>query len=118
MKPIPTRVRRQFDERADAVLPGLSPDFLSADDAARYVHALIDHTHAKECGGLILKAEDGKYVATLPFFTETDEYNPYRLLPVDETGKLSHPPALSAMPFIIRIPMTMSPAPRRMTCVK
>lgn len=92
MKPIPTRVRRQFDERADAVLPGLSPDFLSADDAARYVHALIDHTHAKECGGLILKAEDGKYVATLPFFTETDEYNPYRLLPVDETGKLSHPP--------------------------
>ena len=43
MKPLPNRVRRQFAEQANAVYPDLSPDFLSADDAARHVHQQIRH---------------------------------------------------------------------------
>ena len=92
MKPLPNRVRRQFAEQANAVYPDLSPDFLSADDAARYVHQLIDDRRTTEYGGLILQTEDGKYVATLPVSTQSDEFNPYSVLPVDDSGALSHPP--------------------------
>ncbi len=47
---------------ADAVLPGLGPSFLSADDAARHAQQLIQGGTDKEFGGLIFQRQDASFV--------------------------------------------------------
>jgi len=77
---------------ADAVLPGLGPAFLSADDAARHAQQLIQGGTDKEFGGLIFQRQDGTFVATLPTTGNDSRFNRDALYPITETGIASFPP--------------------------
>ncbi|WP_248796673.1 Ig-like domain-containing protein [Pseudomonas sp. MWU13-2105] len=77
---------------ADAVLAGLGPAFLGADDAARHAQQLIQGGTDKEFGGLIFQREDATFVATLPTTGNDRRFNSDSLYPVTETGIASFPP--------------------------
>ncbi|NWD77006.1 hypothetical protein HX890_23085 [Pseudomonas gingeri] len=76
---------------ADAVLPGLGPSFLSADDAARHAQQLIQGGTDKEFGGLIFQRQDASFVATLPTTGNDRRFNSDALYPLTETGIASFP---------------------------
>ena len=60
-----TTLLNQRAERAatgsTVALPGLSPAFAYADDAARYVHELIGDRRDVEYGGVVLRRPDGQF---------------------------------------------------------
>ncbi|WP_143518660.1 DUF4329 domain-containing protein [Pseudomonas lundensis] len=67
--------------QANAVYPDLSPDFLSADDAARHVHQQIRHEGNRMFGGLICRRADGLFTATEPLASYSETFDPSRVYP-------------------------------------
>ena len=64
-------------------LPSLSIAFLSADDAARFVHADMDGQRSQVLGGMILQQRDGRFVVTQPVPTGPRPFAFNGLYPVD-----------------------------------
>lgn len=64
-------------------LPSLSNAFLSADDAARFVHANIGRRREQVLGGMILQQPDGRFVVTRPVPTGPRPFAFDGLYPVD-----------------------------------
>jgi len=66
--------------------------FLSATDAAVYVHEQIGNRRDRYYGGYILKAEEGHFVATRPEESLTNPFDGTLFFPVDAQGPLIPPP--------------------------
>ncbi|OPA95248.1 hypothetical protein BFW87_14490 [Pseudomonas fluorescens] len=64
-------------------LPSLSITFLSADDAARFIHGDINGRREQVLGGMILQQPDGRFVATQPVPTGPRPFAFDGLYPVD-----------------------------------
>ena len=64
-------------------LPPLSIAFLSADDAARFIHGDINGRREQVLGGMILQQADGRFVVTQPVPTGTRPFAFNGLYPVD-----------------------------------
>ncbi|MEX3775283.1 DUF4329 domain-containing protein [Pseudomonas sp. MYb118] len=66
----------------------LSPGFLTADDAARYVHEQIGNQRDYEFCGYVMEREDGRFVATEPWVVGKDgRFAADFVYPADATGK-------------------------------
>ncbi|MGY2402418.1 hypothetical protein [Pseudomonas sp. SDO5271_S396] len=74
-------------------LPSLSGTFLSADDAARFVHGNIGKRREQVLGGMILKRADGRFVVTEPVLAGPRPFAFNGLYPVDRQGNpiILHP---------------------------
>ncbi|WP_426134766.1 hypothetical protein [Pseudomonas sp. PWP3-1b2] len=64
-------------------LPSLSTAFLTADDAARYIHGTISGRREQVLGGMILQQPDGRFVVTQPVATGPRPFAFDGLYPVD-----------------------------------
>lgn len=64
-------------------LPSLSNAFLSADDAARFIHGDINGRREQVLGGMILQQADGRFVVTQPVPTGPRPFAFNGLYPVD-----------------------------------
>ncbi|MFB3304853.1 DUF4329 domain-containing protein [Pseudomonas sp. AMR01] len=64
-------------------LPSLSTAFLTADDAARYIHGNISGRREQVLGGMILQQPDGRFVVTQPVATGPRPFAFDGLYPVD-----------------------------------
>jgi len=64
-------------------LPPLSIAFLSADDAARFVHGTLNGRREQVLGGMILQRPDGRFVVTQPVPTGPRPFAFEGLYPVD-----------------------------------
>ncbi|KIH84896.1 Ig-like domain-containing protein [Pseudomonas batumici] len=60
----------------------LGPLFASADDAARHAHGQIARRYDKVHGGVILKREDGLFVATAPRVSATEIFDHTLIFPI------------------------------------
>lgn len=58
----------------------LSPDFLDADQAARYAHERIARRVNAVYGGLVYRRPDGRFFATLPVAMFSERFDPENLL--------------------------------------
>ncbi|MFP3516023.1 DUF4329 domain-containing protein [Pseudomonas sp. SIMBA_077] len=58
----------------------LSPDFLNADQAARYAHEHIARRVDAVYGGLVYQRPDGRFFATLPVAMFSERFDPENLL--------------------------------------
>ena len=66
-----------FERRA------LSPFFISADDAARYVHARMAGGQDKVYGGLVYQTPDRRFIATEPLASHNETFDPSSVVPQD-----------------------------------
>lgn len=66
--------------------PVLSPVFLSADDAARYVHARIANKRDREYGGYIFQRKDQRFVASEPMESVASSLAYGLFYPTDNRG--------------------------------
>ncbi|WP_439863344.1 hypothetical protein [Pseudomonas antarctica] len=64
-------------------LPSLITSFLTADDAARYIHGNISGRREQVLGGMILQQPDGRFVVTQPVATGPRPFAFDGLYPVD-----------------------------------
>ncbi|WP_275407422.1 DUF4329 domain-containing protein [Pseudomonas granadensis] len=60
------RVTLEWQPFAHFPWPGLSRDFLSADDAARYAHEQVGKRRDRQYAGYVLERSDGRFVVTEP----------------------------------------------------
>ncbi|RQO59120.1 hypothetical protein DBR46_07300 [Pseudomonas sp. KBW05] len=95
-------------------LPRLSPPFISADDAARYVHEHIAPSQTAEYGSVILQREaDGLFVATLPMAGSATSFDWTLLL--DRHGPAAdfvHPTGYRIVASLHSHPDTLAPTRR------
>lgn len=80
------------------VLPPLSPAFITADDAARWAHALIGSRRDFEYGGVVLK-RGGIYYATHPVPDQRNSFEHALLLAIDSQERFLAPPGYSVEAF-------------------
>lgn len=66
--------------------PTLGPAFLSADDAARYVHEQIDSRRDRRYAGYILQRSDKRFVPTEPLEADINALRLGQLYPRDKKG--------------------------------
>jgi hypothetical protein len=71
--------------------PPLSPVFLSADDAARYVHARIDSRRERRYAGYIFQRNDGRFVASEPREGGIEQLVQGDFYPRDNAGRAVFP---------------------------
>lgn len=64
----------------------LSPVFIEMDDAARYAHELIACRVDMTYGGLVLRREDGRFVATEPLAVNTETFDSNKVFPPEIRG--------------------------------
>lgn len=76
-------VDEQWVPYSQFTLPPLSIPFLSADDAARFVHGSINGRREQVVGGMILQQPDGRFVVTRPVVTGPRPFAFEGLYPVD-----------------------------------
>ena len=76
-------VDAQWSPYSQFTLPPLSIPFLSADDAARFVHGSINGRREQALGGMILQQLDGRFVVTKPLPTGPRPFAFEGLYPVD-----------------------------------
>ncbi|MHC8356026.1 DUF4329 domain-containing protein [Pseudomonas sp. LB3P81] len=76
---------------ADFSWPMLSPAFLSADDAARYVHANIDSRRDWQYAGYIFQRADKRFIATEPLEGGIDSIRRGLFFPLDNAGRSVFP---------------------------
>lgn len=89
-------------------LPGLSPAFAYADDAARYVHELIGDRRDVEYGGVVLRRPDGQFFATLPVKGDEAGFNFEAVLSTDSRGDVQHPAGYHCVAFYHSHPNTFN----------
>lgn len=74
--------------------PVLSPLFLSADDAARYLHQQIGQRRDRRFAGYIFQRSDQRFVATLALEGGIEALSSGRLYPQDNAGRSIFPSGL------------------------
>ncbi|WP_191636180.1 DUF4329 domain-containing protein [Pseudomonas fluorescens] len=87
-----SRQERAAGPESDAVLPPLSPAFISEDDAARYAHERIGSKRDVEYGSVILRRlSDNRFFATEPITGKSKTFNWLSILKRESTGDFAHP---------------------------
>ncbi|AMB85711.1 hypothetical protein AWM79_10525 [Pseudomonas agarici] len=78
----PTRLTGEWHAYQELRRRTLGPIFATADDAARHAHAQIARRYDKVYGGVILKREDGQFVATTPLVSPTEIFDHTHVFPI------------------------------------
>ncbi|MGF6109643.1 DUF4329 domain-containing protein [Pseudomonas frederiksbergensis] len=76
-------------------VPSLSRAYISADDAAVFVHEQLSNRRDREYGGFILKNAVGHFFATHPERGESYAFDPAQVLALDEKGDFVPPKGYS-----------------------
>jgi hypothetical protein len=83
----PGLVDRDWQSFAGFSWPILSPLFLSADDAARYLHRQIGHRRDRQFAGYIFQRSDRRFVATLALEGGIESLGSGHFYPHDNAGR-------------------------------
>lgn len=91
----PGRLDRDWQSFAGFSWPILSPVFLAADDAARYLHGQIGHRRDRQFAGYIFQRSDQRFVATLALEGGIEALATGQLYPRDNAGRSVFPDNLT-----------------------
>ena len=87
--------------RRTAVFPALGPAFISADDAAYWVHRQVGTRRDLSYGSVIVQRADGKFQPTLPLAGRKERFDFGTLLSTDKPGELFVPPGYSGAAYYL-----------------
>ncbi|MHC8383920.1 DUF4329 domain-containing protein [Pseudomonas sp. LB3P14] len=76
---------------ADFSWPKMSPAFLAADDAARYVHDKVGNRRDRQYAGFVFQRHDKRFIATEPLEGNVEAISHGQLYPRDNEGRLIFP---------------------------
>jgi hypothetical protein len=89
--------------RGTAGFPALGPTFISADDAAYWVHRQIGARRDRAYGGVIVQRGDGKFQPTLPVAGMKGRFDFDTLLSTDNPGELFVPQGYSGAAYYLSL---------------
>ncbi|MFJ7284147.1 hypothetical protein [Pseudomonas sp. NPDC099000] len=96
-----TSISTPSTPRRAATFPALGPTFISADDAAYWVHRQIGARRDKAYGGVIVQRGDGKFQPTLPVAGRMGHFDFDFLLSAEDPRELFAPPGYSGAAYYL-----------------